>query len=74
MAAIEVHDQDEGFPIARRVDGTNVKDVANNLGFERQFGSPRRSHTDWQNSNSGKRMNPPDYAKDDCGPDGPSGY
>lgn len=74
MAQIHVEPFDDDFPVARRVDGVNVKDVAENLGFQRQFGSPRRSHTDWQGSKSGKRMNPPEYAKDDCGPDGPSGY
>lgn len=68
------YDEDEGFPVPRRVDGVNVRDVANNPGWNDQFGSPRRSHTDWQNSRSGRRTNPPEYAKDDCGPDGPTGY
>lgn len=74
MAAIEITPWDEGYPVSRRVDGVNVKDVAENPGSRYQFGSPRRSHTDWQNSKTGRRMTKPDYAKDDCSPDGPTEY
>lgn len=70
MKVIPVGGIDEGFPVSRKVDGVDTTAVANNPGYQNQFGSPKRCHRDYTNSKTGKRMERPEYADADFRPEG----
>lgn len=55
---------DDDYPIPRCVDGVDVKKCASYEGAMRHFGKIRKQHDDWVGSKSGKRVPPPDYARD----------
>lgn len=57
---------DEGFPISRRVDGVNTREVAGREGYQRNLGTNLDSHREWRNSKTGARMDPPEWAQEDC--------
>lgn len=57
--------EDEGYPVPRTVDGVDTKRVANREGAMRHIGRFHQHHTEWTNSKTGKRTEPPEYASDD---------
>ena len=65
IMGIKPFDADEGFPISRDVDGLDTKKIADRQGFHRHLGKPLNTRTEWSNSKTGKRTEPPDYAKED---------
>ncbi len=60
---------DEGYPMSRCVDGTNVAECSAHEGAFRHFGRIRQQRKLWTNSKTGKAMEPPEYARDDYGRD-----
>lgn len=61
----QIFGDDEGYPTSREVDGIDTKRIANREGFNANLGQPLNCHREWRNSKTGKRMDPPDYARED---------
>lgn len=60
-----MNDLAEGYPRPRTVDGTNVKECASKEGAFRHFGKIRKQHTEWTNSETGRPVEAPEYARND---------
>lgn len=54
-------DVDEGHPVSRCVDGTNVRECSSQEGSFLHFGKIRKGMRTWSNSKTGKREQPPPY-------------
>lgn len=55
--------EDEGYPISREVDGINIREVSNREGFQNQLAAPINCREEWTNSKTGKKTEPPEYAR-----------
>jgi len=53
--------EEKGYPISNQVDGNNVSKFPDNA----KFADIEKGHRKWTNSETGKRIDPPDYARDD---------
>ena len=51
---------DEGYPRARTVTGMDTAQFQ--PGHHSNFGRNQQKHTDWANSKTGAKMEPPEYA------------
>lgn len=56
---------DEGCPVPHDVDGLDTRRIANREGFNRQLGRRLNERTEWTNSRTGKKCDPPEYANED---------
>ena len=74
MAKMQVSNpMDDGYPMGRQVDGTNVKECSAQEGSFIHFGKIRKGHRQYVNSVTGKRTEAPEYESKRYNDDVPHG-